>query len=406
METEAVKKNKGDYSMVAKTIFGLEDVLAHELMKLGAKDIEKHTRAVSFTGDKGFMYKANICLRTALCILKPIKKFIAENEQQLYNEVQKINWEEYLKLTDTLSVDCSLNTDNFNHTLYVAQKVKDAIVDQYRAKYNKRPSVDREHPSLKINVHIYRNECTVSIDSSGELLYKRGYRDKINLAPINEVLAAGLVLLSGWNKYSTLIDPMCGSGTIVIEAALIANNIPPGYFRDEFGFQRWSDFDQELYDTIYNSCIEKINDNKVNILGADISPHVIKKAKGNVKLAKVDDVVKLVNSSIQDLEVPEGNGVVIMNPPYGERMDKDDDILGLYKTIGDTLKKKFNGYDVWIISSNMDALKQIGLRASRKIAVFNGSLECKFMKYEMYQGTKRVHKLEPGYQKGKKESLE
>ena len=402
METIVKQITPGDYPMVAKTIFGLEDVLVNELFKLGAKDIEKHTRAVSFVGDKGFMYKANICLRTALCILKPIKKFKAESEQQLYNEIQKINWEDYLKLSDTLSVDCSLNTDHFNHTLYVAQKVKDGIVDQFRAKYDKRPSVDREHPTLKINIHIYRNECTLSLDSSGEFLYKRGYRDKINLAPINEVLAAGLVLLSGWDKRSNLIDPMCGSGTIAIEAALIANNIPPGYFRKEFGFERWSDFDKELYDTIYDSCIEKITDNSVQIYGSDISSNIIKKAKGNIKQAKVEDVVKLSSCDIQDIEVPEGRGVVIINPPYGERMDKDDDISALYKIIGDTFKKKFSGYDCWIISSNMEALKQISLRPSRKITVFNGSLECKFMKYEMYQGTKRVHKLEPGYVKQSK----
>ena len=383
-----------DYQMLAKTIFGLEDVLATELLKLGAKDIEKHNRAVSFKGDKGFMYKANLCLRTALRILKPIKTFNITDEASLYNEIQKINWDELMETKDTLAIDCVLNSTLFTHSQFLSQKAKDAIVDQFRTKYSVRPSVDLDHPTLRINLHIYHDTCTVSLDSSGESLHKRGYRDKTNLAPLNEVLAAGLVLLSGWDKQSVFIDPMCGSGTILIEAALLANNIPAGYFRNEFGFERWKDFDADLWDLIFDSALSKITNDSQQIIGTDISRNVSRKAKENVHLAKVEDVITIHTSSFEEFEPPQANrGTIIMNPPYGERMDKDD-IHVLYKNIGDTLKKRYSGYDAWIISSNMEALKEIGLRPSRKITVFNGPLECKFMKYQMYQGTKKVHKLE------------
>lgn len=381
-----------NFKMVAKTLFGLEEVLSEELTKLGAREIEIHSRAVSFKGDKGFMYKANLCCRTALRILKPIRQFFVPNEQVLYDQVKKIDWEEFMNVEDTLAVDCSLNSEIYNHTLYVAQKVKDAIVDRFREKYNKRPSVDKDRPTLRVNVHIHKDSCTISLDSSGEALYKRGYRDNINKAPINEVLAAGLVLLTGWDKKSVFIDPMCGSATISIEAALIANNIPPGYFRKEFGFELWEDFDKTLWNTIYDAAVEKINNNNCQIMGSDMSRNIIKKAKENVKNAKVEDVVSLSTSTFEELDPPSSRGVVVMNPPYGERMDKDN-MDELYKSIGDTLKKKYSGYDAWIISSNMDALKHVGLRPSRKITLYNGQLECKFMKYQMYQGTKKVHKL-------------
>ena len=382
-----------EYTMIAKTVFGLEEVLANELLKLGAKNVEAYNRAVSFTGDKGFMYKANLCLRTGLRILKLIKEFKVTNEESLYQEIKKIDWDEYMNFNDTLAIDTVLNSDLFNHSQFLSQKAKDAIVDQFRDKYKERPSVDFDRPTLKINLHIYRDTCSVSLDSSGESLHKRGYRDKTNLAPINEVLAAGLVLLSGWEKHQPLIDPMCGSGTILIEAALIAGNIPPGYYRQEYGFQRWKDYDADLFNLIYESVINRIINTGPRIIGADISRNVSRKAKENVHLAKVEDMVTVHTSSFAELDPPAARGVVIMNPPYGERMDKDD-INALYKSIGDTLKAKYDGYDAWIISSNADALKNIGLRPSRKIAVFNGPLECRFMKYEMYRGTKKIHKLE------------
>jgi putative N6-adenine-specific DNA methylase len=387
-----MKEIAEDFPMVAKTVAGLEEVLADELLKLGAKNIEKLNRAVLFTGDKGFMYKANLNLRTALRILKPIKSFEISNEQSLYDEIRKISWDEYITFKDTIAIDTVLSTDLFTHSQFISQKTKDAIADQFREKYQARPSVDLDHPTLRINLHIAGTTCSVSLDSSGDSLHKRGYRDKTNLAPINEVLAAGLVLLSGWDKRSNFIDPMCGSGTIAIEAALYANNIPPGYFRKEFGFERWKDFDKELWDLIFESSVSKISDHQQKIIASDISKHVSRKAKENVKLAKVEDVVTVETASFEELEPPAGRGVVIMNPPYGERMDKDD-LEVLYKSIGDTLKKKYKGYTAWIISSNMEAFKFIGLRPTRKIQVFNGPLECRFMKFEMYKGTKKVHKL-------------
>ncbi len=384
-----------DFKMIAKTIFGLEETLAGELSRLGAKDVEIHNRAVSFVGDKGFMYKANLCLRTALRILVPIETFTVVNEQSLYESIQTINWEDYMNVNDTLAIDTVLNSELFTHSQFISQKAKDAIVDQFRAKHNDRPNVDLDKPTIRINLHIFRDVCTVSLDSSGESLHKRGYRDKTNLAPINEVLAAGLVMLSGWDKRTNFIDPMCGSGTILVEAALYANNIPPGYFREDFGFMRWQKimpFEEELWDIIFDAAINKITNHEQKIIGGEISPNVTKKAKENIKLAKVDDVVTIRNCDMKDFEVPAGRGVVVINPPYGERMVKDN-IEELYKMMGDTFKQKFAGYTCWILSSNLEAFKHVGLRPTRKITLFNGQLECKFLKYEIYEGTKKIHKL-------------
>jgi len=385
-----------DIKMIAKTIFGLEQTLADELLRLGAKEVEIHNRAVGFVGDLGFLYKANLCLRTALRILVPIETITVFNEKSLYEAIQSIDWEKYMNVTDTLSIDTVLNSDLFTHSQYVSQKAKDAIVDQFRAKFAERPSVDLEKPTIKINLHIFNDVCTVSLDSSGESLHKRGYRDKTNLAPINEVLAAGLVMLSGWDKRTNFIDPMCGSGTILIEAALYANNIPPGYFREDFGFMRWNKFmpfDETLWNTIFDAAVNKITNHEQTIIGGELSSNVAKKAKENIKLAKVDDVVSIRNCDMKDFEVPAGRGVVIINPPYGERMVKDN-IEDLYKMMGDTFKKKFAGYNCWILSSNLDAFKHVGLRPTRKITLYNGQLECKFMKFEIYEGTKKIHKLE------------
>ena len=394
-------KEETDFKMIAKTIFGLEDILSAELQRLGARNVETHNRAISFTGDKGFMYKANICLRTALRILVPVKTFTVTDEKSLYDAILSINWEDYMDVTDTLAIDTVLNSELFTHSQYLSQKAKDAIVDQFRAKHGDRPSVDLDRPTLRIHLHVYQNTCTVAFDSSGESLHKRGYRDKTNLAPLNEVLAAGMILLSGWDKRSTFIDPMCGSGTILIEAAMIANNIPPGYYREEYSFEGWKKFmafDEELYNTIFDAAIDKITNHEQQIIGGELSPNVAKKAKENIKHAKVDDIVSIKTGDIKDFEVPPGRGVVILNPPYGERMVKDN-IEELYKSIGDTFKSKFSGYDCWVISSNMEAFKHVGLRPSRKIALFNGPLECRFMKYEMYQGTKKIHKLVDGGKK-------
>ncbi len=387
------KPSNGDFEMVATTLFGLEEVLMTELLKLGAKDIKKLKRAVGFTGDTGFMYKANYWLRTALRILKPIISFTVSDDKNLYDQVKLVDWKVYLNETDFLAVSTSLATDIFNHTQYISQKTKDAIVDQFRETTGKRPSVDLENPTVRVHVHVEGNLCTLSLDSSGQPLYKRGYRNEVNLAPLNEALAAGMILLTGWEFPKALIDPMCGSGTLSIEAAMIAGNIPPGYYRKEFGFQKWKDYDKELFDTIVESSIKKINDVKPLIIGSDISNNVARKARENVKEAKVDDVVRIACMAFEEFDPPQGQGgVVIFNPPYGERMDKDD-IEALYKSIGDTLKKKYAGYSAWLITSNQEAAKKIGLHHTRRITLYNGGLECKFLRFEMYSGTKKVHKL-------------
>ncbi|HEU4717692.1 MAG TPA: THUMP domain-containing protein [Bacteroidia bacterium] len=382
----------GEFRMVAKTMQGLENILAKELLRIGAREIEEHKRAVSFIGDKGTMYKANYLLRTALRILKPVSSFHAKNEKDFYDGVYAIDWTQWMTPDDTLAVDCTLNTEIFNHSYFIAQKTKDAIVDQFRDKFGRRPSVDTEFPALRINVHVSREEVNISLDSSGYSLHKRGYREDTGRAPMNEVLAAGIVQLTEWNPRFRLIDPMCGSGTIAIEAALYANHIPPGYFREKFGFEKWNDFDKELWEKITDAALDRISSEQQDITAFDISQNVLRKARENILRAKVEDVVKTFTADFFEWTPPEGKGVLIMNPPYGERMDKDDSDV-FYKQIGDTFKKKYSGYEAWLITSNMEAIKVIGLRPSRKITLFNGPLECKLLKFEMYAGTKKIHKL-------------
>lgn len=384
----------GDFEMKATTFFGLEEVLATELRKLGAKDVEPFKRGVSFTGDLGFMYKANFSLRTALRILVPIYKFEAYNEHQLYDGIKKFDWSQFMGVDDTIAIEAVANSDNFTHSLYIEQKTKDAICDQFREKTGKRPSVDLKAPTLRIYIHIFRDEVSVSLDSSGDILYKRGYREDIVDAPIKEVLAAGIVLISDWQPHLPLIDGMCGSGTLAIEAALYANNIPAGIFRKDFGFMRWKNYDEKLFETITESAIARIKENDVHILANDISDKSLNITKHNVQVAKVDDVISFSRKSFFDIKVDKPMGTVLLNPPYDERMKKED-IVTFYKQIGDKLKKDFAGWTCWIITSNLDAAKFIGLRPTRKITLFNGSLECRLFKFEMYAGTKKIHKLQP-----------
>ncbi|MCF8422753.1 MAG: class I SAM-dependent RNA methyltransferase [Bacteroidia bacterium] len=377
--------------MKATTFHGLEDVLVNELMKLGARDIVSFKRGVSFTGDKGFMYKANLCLRTALKVLVPIYSFTAENEHELYDKMKEYEWEELLNTDDTLAINATVNSDEFDHSLYISQKTKDAICDRFVEKFNVRPNVDLERPTLRIYVHIFRNQVNVSLDSSGDSLFKRGYRVDIDTAPMKEVLAAGIVLLSNWQPHLPLIDGMCGSGTLGIEAALYANNIPPGVFREEFGFMKWHDFDKELWDTIYDSCINRIKDDMPTIISSDIEIIPLEMAKRNGGVAKVDDVIQYEHISFFDIMPTKPHGTILLNPPYDERI-KMEDTNAFYKQIGDKLKKDFGGWTCWIISSNMEAIKSIGLHPSKKMTLFNASLECKLLKYEMYSGSKKASK--------------
>lgn len=384
---------KGDFEMKVTTFFGLEDVLARELQQLGGRDVSVFKRGVSVVGDLGFLYKANLSLHTALKVLVPITKFTADNENELYEAIKKIQWEKFISVTDSIMVESVLNSELFSHSLFVSQKVKDGIVDRFREKTGRRPDVDLIHPAFKLYVHVYKNEVSLHLDSSGEPLYKRGYRSDINQAPMKEVLAAGLVKLSGWEPHLQLIDGMCGAGTIAIEAALWANNIPPGYYRQDFTFMKWQNFDEQLYEKIFDGCISKIKENKVEIIANEIDEKTIKKAQINVANAKVEDVVKCNHQSFFDLKTERGGGVIILNPPYNERMPLAE-TEKLYKEIGDKLKKDFQNFNAWIITSSPEGVKSVGLRPSRKIQIYNGSLDCRFLKYELYGGTKKIHKLQ------------
>jgi putative N6-adenine-specific DNA methylase len=383
--------HQGDFEMKVTTFFGLEEILAKELQQLGGKNIVSFKRGVSVTGDIGFLYKANLCLHTALKVIVPVVKFTANNELELYTHIKSIPWEEFISNTDSLMVEGVTNSEIFTHSLFVSQKLKDGIVDRFRERTGKRPDVDLVRPILKLYVHIYKNEVSINIDSSGDPLYKRGYRADINEAPMKEVLAAGLVKLSGWEKHLLLVDGMCGAGTIAIEAALWANHIPPGYYRNNFGFMLWRNYNETLYDTIFESAVNKIREEPVEIIANDIDAPTLKKALNNTKNAKVDDVVRCQQSSFFDMSPSRQGGVVILNPPYGERLPVAE-ITALYKEIGDKLKKDFQNFNAWIITSNPEAIKSVGLRPSRKIQIYNGALECRYLKYELYGGSKKAVK--------------
>jgi 23S rRNA (guanine2445-N2)-methyltransferase len=381
-----------NFKMLAKTLFGLEDLLADELRKLGASNIEKGTRNVSFEGDRGFMYKANLCCRTAIKVLKPISAFNVFTEEDLYKKVYEIPWENYMDANGSLAVDATVFSKKFTHSKYISLKTKDAIVDRFRDKEGERPDVDLDHPTLRINIHIDRNICTVSLDSSGQSLHKRGYKVENTFAPINEVLAAGMVMLAGWNGQCDLLDPMCGSGTILTEAAMIACNIPPNLNRVEFGFETWKDFDVDLFELIETSALKRIKDFHFKIYGFDKDPASVQKAMNNVKSANLQDFVGIKTQDFFESK-KEGDRYLylVFNPPYDERLSVSN-VADFYSSIGTTLKHGYPGSQSWMISSNMEALKSVGLRPSRRIKLFNGKLESKFVRYDMYEGSKKAKK--------------
>ncbi len=381
-----------NFKMTAKTLYGFESILAKELRNLGAIGVKEGVRSVTFFGDTGFMYKANMALRTAIRILKPIERFKIYNENDLYKKLQKINWEKYLQVHNTLAIDAAVHSSIFTHSQYIALKSKDAIVDYFRDKYGERPNVDLKHPDLQLNIHIQEDNCTVSLDSSGMSLHKRGYRISTNIAPINEVFAAGLILMTGYNGSQHFVDPMCGSGTMLIEAAMIANNIPANINRIEFGFEKWADFDNDLFEKIHDSLLKKITYSSQNIIGFDKAPSAIRKAQENIKNANLDEFITVEKQDFFNSDKPvEGKTIVCFNPPYGERLSINVPIF--YKEIGNTLKQNYTDTDAWFITSDFNTgLKSVGLRTSRKIKVFNGSLECRFVKYEMYKGSRKMSK--------------
>lgn len=378
--------------MIAKTLYGFEDILAKELTQLGAMNVQKGVRNVSFEGDKGFMYKANLGLRTAIKILKPIKSFKVFKEPDLYEKVKAMPWEDFLKPSGTIAVDATIHNSIFTHSKYTALKTKDAIVDRFREQTGDRPDVDLRFPDLKINVHLDRNYCHISLDTSGESLHRRGYKVATNIAPINEVLAAGLVLLSGWDGQTDFIDPMCGSGTILAEAAMIAANIPPNLMRKEFAFERWKDWDVDLFETIEESLLNKSRDFHHKLIGYDKSPSAVRKAKENIKNAHLEEFVHIQHEDFfKTQRAGEEKLHMVFNPPYGERLENLD-VEEFYGQIGTTLKHGYPNTNAWLITSNLEALKFIGLRPSKKIKVFNAKLEARFVKYVMYEGSKKAKK--------------
>lgn len=373
-----------EFELIAKTFQGLEEVLAKELTALGANNIQIGRRMVSFTGDKAMMYRANFCLRTALRILKPIKHFEAHNADEVYEAVKAIDWSEIMDVNKSFSVDAVVFSNEFRHSQFVAYRVKDAIVDYFREHSGNRPNVKISNPDLYINIHIAEDKCTLSLDSSGESLHRRGYRQEAVEAPLNEVLAAGMILMTGWQGECDLIDPMCGSGTIPIEAALIARNIAPGVFRQEYAFERWNDFDKDLLEEIYNDDSQERDFNH-RIYGYDIKQQANQIALKNVKAAGVSQDIVLDVRDFADFTQPAEKAIIITNPPYGERISTDD-LLGLYEMIGRTLKFEFKGNEAWVLSYREECFAKIGLKPSVKIPLYNGALECEFRKYEMFEG--------------------
>ncbi|MCT8340122.1 THUMP domain-containing protein [Flavobacteriaceae bacterium TK19130] len=378
-----------NFRMTAKTLFGMEDLLADELHKLGASGIEKGTRSVGFEGDTGFMYKANLCCRTAIKILKPIHYFNVFDEDSLYKNIYEMPWENYMDVDGSLAVDATVFSKYFTHSQYVALKTKDAIVDRFRDREGERPNVDLDRPSLRINVHIDRKICTISLDSSGDSLHKRGYKVSSTLAPISEVLAAGMIMMTGWDGQCDFLDPMCGSGTILTEAAMIACNIPPNINRDQFGFETWPDFDVDLYEVIENAALKKIREFRYKIEGFDKDPIAVKKAKENIKNANLDEFILVEQQDFFTTEKERDRPMfLVFNPPYDERLSVSD-IDAFYAKIGDTLKQGYPDSQAWLITSNMDALKHLGLKTSKKIKLYNGKLESRFVRYEMYKGSRK-----------------
>ena len=388
-------KQQATFSMLAKTFKGLEEVLAQELIALGANEVQLERRAVSFRGDKALLYRANLCLRTALRILVPIASFKAKDTDALYNQLKKINWSAYMHSSTTFAIDATVYSETFRNSRFVTYRVKDAIADYWLEKENQRPSVSTREPDLLINIHIGNEQVTVSLDSSGESLHKRGYRVATTEAPISEVLAAGMLLMAGWNGQSDLYDPMCGSGTFLIEAALIARNIAPGVFRSAYAFEKWIDFDADLWSDIYNDDSHE-RDFTHKIYGSDASFYAIQQAAKNIKAAGVQKDIELKQIRMEEIKSPytlpmgEGKGgaspLVMLNPPYGERLHSNKEMEDLYSAIGSILKHQFAGSTAWIISSNAAAMKCIGLKPSKKYHLLNGELDCQFNRYDLFAG--------------------
>jgi putative N6-adenine-specific DNA methylase len=385
---------ENEFELIAKTFMGLESVLAKELTQLGANNVQIGRRMVSFTGDKELMYRANFSLHTAIKILKPIARFKAKSADDVYEEIKKIDWTTYLDNNHTFAVDAVVFSEEFRHSKFVSYKVKDAIVDQFREKTGSRPNISVTNPDLRLHIHIAEDDCTLCLDSSGESLHRRGYRQESVEAPLNEVLAAGMILMTGWHGETDFIDPMCGSGTLLIEAALIARNMAPGLFRKEYAFEKWPDFDADLFDRIYNDDSQE-REFTHHIYGYDIDMKAVNTARMNTKAAGLTADITIEQQDFKDFTQPKEKAILVSNPPYGERITTPD-LLGTYRMIGERLKHQFMGGDAWILSYREECFDQIGLKPSIKIPLYNGSLECEFRKYTMFDGKLKEFRSEGG----------
>lgn len=393
-----------EFELIAKTFMGLEPVLAQELTQLGANNVQIGRRMVSFTGNQEMMYRANFQLHTAIRILKPIKHFKARSAEEVYDEIKTVDWSQYIEKGKTFSVDSVVYSEEFRNSRFVTYKVKDAIVDQFRENTGTRPNISVSNPDIRLHIHIADEDATLSLDSSGESLHRRGYRQESVEAPLNEVLAAGMILLTGWKGETDFIDPMCGSGTLLIEAALIARNMSPGIFRKEFAFEKWPDFDQELFDRIYNDESQE-SEFTHHIYGYDIDMKAVNTARLNVKAAGLTKDITIEQADFKNFKKPQEPSILITNPPYGERISTPN-LLGTYKMIGERLKHEFMGNDAWILSYREECFEQIGLKPSIKIPVYNGSLECEFRKYAIFDGKMKEFRAEGGIIKTEEEKKE
>ena len=380
-----------DLKLTATTFFGLEQVLANELQQIGAKNVKIENRAVYFEGDLGFLYKANYNLHTALRILRQLQTFCQiYKASQLYHAISGIDWSQWLSPQQTFRIDVTGQTKYFKNTNFIALKAKDAIVDQFRAAYNQRPDINLKQPDIRIVLHFNDQHLDVLLDSSGEPLHKRGYRTRTNMAPLNEVLAAGIVCLSGWKARHNLLDPMCGSGTILIEAAMQQMHIPAAINRQKFAFQNWSDYDEALFELIKNSSINKIRElpSGIKLIGYDKAPSAVAKARKNIKNANLEDFIHIEQTDFFKTERPTQDLMLLFNPPYDERLSIN--VKDFYKKIGNTLKQHYTETKAWLLVGNLQALKFVGLRSSKKIKLFNGKLEARLVQYRLYEGSKKI----------------
>ena len=383
--------NTDNLQIQIKTFFGLEQVLAEEVKKLGGKNVDVKNRAVTCEGDLGFLYKLNYSCRTALKILVPIMEFKAFNETKYYDKLYKFEWDQFLEPNQTFAIDATVNSERFSHSQFMTLKMKDAIVDYFQEKHKVRPNISKDNPDIKFHLHIDRELVSISLDSSGDPLFKRGYRKEQTVAPINEVLASGMLQLAGWDGKGNFLDPMCGSGTLLIEAAMIAMDLPAQTFRRNFAFQNWKNYDSELFKTIKEVRLNRVKEFTGKIVGYDIDYSALDAARANIESAEMEDIIEVRKQNFFDSEKDMFPLLIVFNPPYDERISINDD--DFYKKIGDTFKQNYPNTLAWLISADLDAPKKIGLRPSRKIKLFNGKLETRFLQYEMYDGTKKLHKI-------------